>query len=71
MELDNSTLELMRVTERRFGMPSYTLIPKLIREEISQIVMIPQYVHNDSGELLEVKFELAIDWNDKNAVTNK
>lgn len=71
MELSKNTLELMRVLEGNFGVPSYTFIPKLIREEIKSFTIKPTPHHDENGNLLEIKFELDVEWNKENAITKK
>ena len=65
MDLGKPNIELMNVIERATGLDNYTLIPKVIRGEIKEIVWSPQLVFDADGTILKVVGNVEIRENEK------
>lgn len=65
MKLDRHIIELLSLLEKATETPSYTFIPQIIREEISEIHWKPVYSKNSEGHLTTINHKLKVIYHDK------
>lgn len=67
MKLDRHIIELLSLLEKATETPSYTFIPQLIREEISEIHWKPVFTKDDKGHLTSINHNVKVIYNEKSA----
>jgi len=65
MKLDRHVIELMTLIEKATDLPSYTLIPQLIREEVVEIRWKPTFHTDERNGLTSISYNIEVDYNEK------
>lgn len=66
MKLDRWIIELTALIEKSTPLESYTIIPRLIREEVEQIIWRPTYVKDAvTGSIQSITYDYEIKYYEK------